>query len=60
MYRYFFDIVREHQSQYDHRGHGLPNTERAFEMTELMALDLRIDSEGTWQGWAVQVRNAFG
>jgi hypothetical protein len=34
--------------------------EHAFQMAELIALDLELRSEGEWSGWTVKVRNPDG
>jgi hypothetical protein len=33
-----------------------PAAERAFELAELMALELGIDVEKNWSGWTIEVR----
>ena len=60
MKKYFFDLVGQDRSQYDYRGHVFPAPENAFELAELMALDLEVKGEGEWSGWSVAVRNAHG
>jgi hypothetical protein len=37
-----------------------PGAERAFELAELIALDLGIEVDGKWWGWTVEVRSAQG
>ncbi|HEV3371186.1 MAG TPA: hypothetical protein VG145_01475 [Xanthobacteraceae bacterium] len=34
--------------------------ERAFELAELMALELGIDAEKDWSGWTIEVRGPEG
>ena len=60
MNRYFFDLVSQHRSQYDYRGREFPTPENAFQLAELIALDLGVEAEGEWCGWAIKVRNARG
>ena len=58
MKRYFFDLGREGRSVYDHQGRYFESDEAAYELGELIALDLEV--EGEWAGWAVAVRNPEG
>jgi hypothetical protein len=37
-----------------------PVAERAFELAELMALELGIDGEKNWSGWTIEVRCSEG
>jgi hypothetical protein len=37
-----------------------PVAERAFELAELMALELGLDGEQSWSGWTIEVRCAEG
>jgi hypothetical protein len=37
-----------------------PVAERAFELAELMALELGIDAEKDWSGWTIEVRGPEG
>jgi hypothetical protein len=37
-----------------------PMAERAFELAELMALELGIDAEKNWSGWTIEVRGPEG
>ena len=60
MSRYFFDRVSGTRSEYDYQGRVLATPEKAFQLAELMALDLGV-AEGTeWAGWTIDVRNALG
>lgn len=58
MKKYFFDLVSRHHSEYDYRGREFSAPEKAFQLAELMALDLEI--EGERSGWSVHVRSAHG
>ena len=60
MSRYFFDRVSGTRSEYDYQGRVLATPEKAYQLAELMALDLGV-AEGTeWAGWTIDVRNALG
>jgi hypothetical protein len=37
-----------------------PAAARAFELAELIALELGIEVDGKWRGWTVEVRSAQG
>jgi len=58
MKRYFFDLGREGQSVYDHQGRDFQNDDAAYQLAELIALDLEV--EGEWVGWTVAVRSPEG
>jgi hypothetical protein len=60
MSKYFFDRVSRHRAEYDYQGRALPTPENARQLAELIALDLEIEPEGKWSGWAIAVRNAQG
>ena len=60
MQRYFFDRVSRARSEFDYRGCELANVESATEMAELLAIDLALDTENEWRGWAIKVCNALG
>jgi hypothetical protein len=60
MSRYFFDLVREGRAEYDYRGRDLPTSESAYQLAELIAVDLAIDEQESWCGWMVKVRNVEG
>jgi hypothetical protein len=60
MNRYFFDVVGQQHSEYDHRGRMFAAPEKAFQLAELIALDLEVYGDGEWSGWTVSVRNAEG
>jgi hypothetical protein len=47
MNHYFFDIVSEGASQYDHRGRLFADPEKARGLAELMAMDLAIEADGS-------------
>jgi hypothetical protein len=58
MRRYFFDLGSQSQSRYDYQGRECPTPEAAYQLAELIALDLAL--EGEWMGWAVAVRSPEG
>ena len=58
MKRYFFDLGRQGQSVYDHQGRDFESDDAAYQLAELIALDLEV--EGEWAGWAVAVRSPEG
>jgi hypothetical protein len=58
MTRYFFDFGTDRTSMYDHQGRDFATPEAAYQLAELIALDLEVDGE--WNGWAVAVRNPKG
>ena len=60
MHKYFFDRVSGTRSEYDYQGRVLPTPEKAFQLAELMALDLGVGEGGDWSGWSIDVRNAVG
>lgn len=37
-----------------------PGDEKAFQLAELMALELGIDVERKWSGWTIEVRSPEG
>ena len=58
MKRYFFDLGTQCKSMYDYRGRECDTPEAAYELAELIALDLEF--EGEWVGWAVAVHSPEG
>jgi len=57
---YFFDRVGTGRSEYDYKGIIFQTPEMARQMAELIALDLGIESDGSWVGWRVDVLDARG
>ena len=57
---YFFDRVGTDRSEYDYKGIIFQTPEMARQMAELIALDLGIDSDGSWLGWSVDVLDVRG
>ena len=60
MQRYFFDVVGQNRSEYDYRGREFSSPEKAWQLAELIALDLGIDPQGERAGWTVKVRDSRG
>jgi hypothetical protein len=61
MKRYFFDVVREGLSEFDFRGYEFATPEKAFQLAELIAIDLEISPpQGQWAGSLVKVRDTRG
>jgi hypothetical protein len=60
MRRYFFDVVSQHYLHYDYRGRDFPAPERAYELAELIALDLAVDSDDERIGCLINVSTADG
>jgi hypothetical protein len=58
MKRYFFDLGNQGRSVYDHQGRDFETPDAAYQLAEMIALDLEI--EGEWAGWAVAVRSPEG
>jgi hypothetical protein len=60
MRRYFFDVISGQYSNYDYCGRNFPTPESAYELAELMALDLAVDTEDEHVGRSVNVTTADG
>lgn len=60
MSRYFFDLVGAERSKYDYTGRELPSPENAYQLAELIAVDLAVEDQDPWYGWTVKVRNVQG
>jgi hypothetical protein len=58
MKRYFFDLGSQGRSVYDHQGRIFESDDAAYQLAELIALDLEVDGE--WAGWEVAVRSPEG
>jgi hypothetical protein len=58
MGKYFFDRIWHDQAEYDFQGREFAAPAEARELAELIALDLEIEADDRWAGWAVDVRNA--
>ena len=60
MRRYFFDLVGAERSNYDYTGRELPSPENAYQLAELIAVDLAVEDQEPTYGWTVKVRNVQG
>jgi len=60
MKKYFFDLVGERGSEYDFSGREFPEPQRAYQLAQLLALDLEVGGEEEFSGGSVHVRNADG
>ncbi len=63
MQRYFFDLVMDQpglrrDAVYDHSGREFSCLQAACDFADILALDLMMESEDDWQGWAVKVHDA--
>ena len=58
MKRYFFDLGNKSEAIYDFRGHEVATLDAAYQLAELMALDLEVSED--WLGWVLMVRNPEG
>jgi hypothetical protein len=60
MTNYCIALVSPHRAESRLRMGEFPAAERAFELAELIALELSIEVDGNWWGWTVEVRSAQG
>ena len=60
MTTYFFDRVGKSRSEYDYKGRAFQTPEKARQLAELIALDLGIEPDGSWNGWRVDVLDVRG
>jgi hypothetical protein len=60
MKKYFFDVVSEKGPEYDFRGHDFAEPQKAFQLAQLLALDLEVGGDDEFSGGMVAVRNADG
>lgn len=60
MKKYFFDRVGEGCSEYDFRGREFSEPQKAFQLAQLLALDLEVGGVEEFCGGAINVRNADG
>jgi hypothetical protein len=58
MQRYFFDLGSKHEFIYDYKGRECPTYEAAYQLAELMVIDL--EQEGDWDGWVVAISTDTG
>jgi len=60
MKKYFFDVVGQRRSEYDFRGRDFAEPQKAFQLAQLLALDLGVASEDEFSGGSINVRSADG
>lgn len=60
MTNYCIALVSPQRAESRLRMGEFPAAERAFELAELIALELSIEVDGNWWGWTVEVRSAQG
>jgi hypothetical protein len=60
MKRYFFDVIGEKGSEYDFRGRDFAEPNKAYQLAQLLALDLEVGGSDEFSGGSINVRNADG
>ena len=60
MKKYFFDVVSEKGPEYDYSGHDFAEPQKAFQLAQLLALDLEVKGDDEFFGGMIAVRNADG
>jgi hypothetical protein len=60
MKKYFFDRIRQGCSEYDFRGRDFAEPAKAFQLAQLLALDLEVGGGDEFAGGSINVRNADG
>lgn len=60
MTKYCLALTSPQDSESHVRVGEFPAAARAFELAELIALELGIEVDGKWRGWTVEVRSAQG
>jgi hypothetical protein len=60
MKKYFFDRVGQSCSEYDFRGRDFAEPHKAFQLAQLLALDIGVEGQEEFLGGSVNVRNADG
>jgi hypothetical protein len=60
MKRYFFDRVSQGCSEYDFRGRDFAEPQKAFQLAQMLALDLEVSGDDEFAGGSINVRNADG
>jgi hypothetical protein len=58
--KYRLALINPQHSECDIRVGEFPGAETAFQLAELIALDLGIELDNKWCGWTVEVRSAQG
>ena len=60
MNKYFFDRVGQGCSEYDFRGRDFAEPQKAFQLAQLLALDMEVGGGDEFFGGSINVRNADG
>ena len=60
MKKYFFDRVGQDCSEYDFSGREFSEPQKAFQLAQLLALDLEVAAADEFGGGSINVRNADG
>jgi len=60
MKKYFFDVVGQGRSEYDFRGSEFSEPQKAFQLAQLLALDVEVGAEEEFSGGSINVHNAHG
>ena len=60
MQKYCLALLSPQRAESHLRVGEFPVAERAFELAELMALELGVDVEKSWSGWTIDVRSPEG
>jgi hypothetical protein len=60
MKKYFFDRIGQGCSEYDFRGHDFAEPQKAFQLAQMLALDLEVSGAEEFAGGSINVRNADG
>ena len=60
MKRYFFDVVTQGQAVYDYHGSEFTTAQKAYQLAELIALDIVVKSQDEFCEQAVYVRTEEG
>ena len=60
MKKYFFDRVGRACSEYDFRGREFAEPHKAYQLAQLLALDLEVGGGEEFSGGSISVRNADG
>jgi hypothetical protein len=60
MKKYFFDLIGQGCSEYDFRGRDFAEPQKAFQLAQMLALDLEVSGGDDFAGGSINVRNADG
>ena len=60
MKRYFFDVVSQSRAEYDYQGCEFATPEKAFQLAELIALDLEVCPQDVAAESTIKVLDSHG